>query len=315
MAIRLSDLIKKVPFDSEERVDRARQRFNQAVRDTLRRETALSLVRRGNYDVSGPERAQIPIRLEAGLPEGMEDIPFDDDFDLYLELSRYRPALQNMRAGGTPLPGLFQYLHIAPRGNSLLAGRDEHFPPVMGLVNDLLAEIESKDPVTRILLVSEDVLGLYRIDRTGGQQRTEIFLYWGVIALVAGWLGITVEGLTVTVLAHELAHGYSHIGADIDGTVWETDFFIQGDRSLKEGLAQHYTQLVCKRLEFRFPEALAAYEALLPRQPKPYQTHLQWQAVHSQEMIRLALLATRRKNQGALSDFLTNLELAERELS
>lgn len=37
-----------------------------------------------------------------------------------------------------------------------------------------------------------------------------IGLFWGVIGLVSRHLGVSVAGLTVKVLAHELAHAYSH---------------------------------------------------------------------------------------------------------
>lgn len=185
----------------------------------------------------------------------------------------------------------------------------------MALVNDLLAEIDSRDPVQKLLLVSQDVLGVYRIIGLFPPMRTEVHLFWAVIALVSGWLGTSVEGLTVVVLAHELAHGYTHIGADIDRVTWDTDAFINAEKGLIEGLAQHYTHLVCQALEFRFPEALAAYQALLPRQPPPYQTQKQWEKVHSKEMIRLALLTTRRRMQTTLAEFMKNLNQAEQDLT
>ena len=35
--------------------------------------------------------------------------------------------------------------------------------------------------------------------------------------------GFDVEALTYVVLAHELAHAYTHLGRDIDGNAWDTE--------------------------------------------------------------------------------------------
>jgi hypothetical protein len=45
---------------------------------------------------------------------------------------------------------------------------------------------------------------------------------WGVIGLFSQILGLNPEALTIVVLAHELAHAYTHRTADIDGKFWDS---------------------------------------------------------------------------------------------
>ena len=101
-----------------------------------------------------------------------------------------------------------------------------------------------------------------------------IELYWGVIGICAADLNVSVEGLALKVLAHEWGHAYTHVGLDIDGTRWPSDGFSETDKAVKEGLAQFCALKVVEDLKWGFPEGLDAYNAILPRQPKIYRTHL-----------------------------------------
>jgi hypothetical protein len=107
--------------------------------------------------------------------------------------------------------------------------------------------LNKHDPLKRVLLVSEDFLGVYEYDAKDlfedqrAVNRATIRLYWGVIGLVSQWLGCAVEDLAVVVLTHELAHAYTQLGADIEGRRWAAPAFARSETALKEGLAQYYT--------------------------------------------------------------------------
>jgi hypothetical protein len=134
-------------------------------------------------------------------------------------------------------------------------------------------------------------------------------VYWAVIGLVAVLLDVKIEDLAAVVLAHELAHAYTHLGYDIDGKNWDGEGFATTESKLKEGLAQYYTQAVCARLR-QMPDCLDAYETLLKEQPEPYQTHVHWVEEFTPEEVRRAMIETRRQGKGNLQSFQTAARLA-----
>ena len=69
-----------------------------------------------------------------------------------------------------------------------------------------------------------------------------------MIGLVYLLRGISVAGITVQVLAHQLAHADTHLGADSDGRRWGTNLLQRTGRALPEGLAQFYTCRVTDHL-------------------------------------------------------------------
>ena len=134
-----------------------------------------------------------------------------------------------------------------------------------------------------------------------------------VIVIFAGMLKVSVEALVAVVLAHELAHAYTHVGHDIDGREWETRAFASTDLSVVEGLAQHYTAVVARRLQDRFPGMLIAYETLLERQVGPYRAHLDWlpQVRRRGEIVRLAMVGARSHSVRDYAAFLDELKSAQ----
>jgi hypothetical protein len=128
-------------------------------------------------------------------------------------------------------------------------------------------------------------------------------LYWAVIGLIAPLIGASAASLTAVVLAHELAHAFTQVGADIEGYRWEPEVFHAADLGLKEGMAQYYTAKACERLERLAPDAKATYEALLEKQPEAYRTHIPWLKEHKEEEVRLALVQARRSNLTKAADF------------
>ena len=113
-----------------------------------------------------------------------------------------------------------------------------------------------------------------------------------MIGLVANCLGVTVESLTTVVLAHEMAHAFTHVGKDIAGHRWSGREF-----------ARCNTAMVVRRLQGRIPEAQIAYEWLLAHQPPAYRGHCRWVDCESPEAVRAALLIVRRRGPAGYADF------------
>jgi hypothetical protein len=151
--------------------------------------------------------------------------------------------------------------------------------------------------IDEIKEIKEDILGVYLFN---GPRTPRIEIYWMAQALIAAMIGARIEDLTVVTLAHELAHGYTHVGKDIDGHSWDTAGFKATDLDVCEGLAQHYTQLIAERLAPRQPGVLKAYQTLLKYQAKPYRAHLGWSdSLQSRrgEIVRAAMLRARTEGK------------------
>jgi hypothetical protein len=317
MPIYLTELIDRLPSDTAERVKKAKDKHNTRVRNALRHETGLKL-NRGESESADASRTSVPIKVQAGLPVALERFTIPDEHRLAVLLSPWRDQLRQLRdSSKSILQDLLPTLSVHPRSFELIKGRQTHLKPSSELADDLLKEGDKYDLAKEMLAVEKDILGLYTYRRPSlfSEPECAIELYWGIIGLISSQIGIDIEDLTVIVLAHELSHAYTHIGLDIDERSWKTDGFDSSDKSVVEGLAQHYTMLVSKRIMGQAPNALAAYRRLLECQPKPYKVQIPWEVEYTPEHMRLALISTRRHNEGVrLQDFETELKLAKGQL-
>jgi hypothetical protein len=199
-----------------------------------------------------------------------------------------------------------------------MKNRQPHLLPVFELSEDLLRQAAKFDLLDWLLEVNRDVLGAYFFSGQGhalnptNEIRVEI--YWGVIGIVSQALPASLEDLTATVLAHELAHAYSHLGLDIDRHKWATEHFGPSEHDLVEGLAQYYTGFALQRIVHMQSGAIGVFEKLVRRQPPAYRTHEPWVSDCSPEIVRSAMLETRRFGVGRLSDFNARLRKARGRL-
>ncbi len=290
-------------FDPElpNRVRRIYRQWNNAVREYLRTETALRL--------SVEEKRQsVPIVVKDGLP-----LPFADIlkgwnqaiWDLYLHRRQITASIEGLeviKRNLDYLKSLSEFQDIQVDQNTV--------GDVQELVKRVEKLLEKLSLLKRIRDINEDILGAYFF------RGPQIQLYWMVIGLLAGVLNVSVEALTVVVLAHELAHAYTHLGYDIDGIQWKTESFAQTDLRIVEGLAQFYTEVTCKKLEPRFPPAKQAYEAFLSIQGGPYVTYKQWVSDEDQpgELVRFSMINTRSQNIKEYGGFLEALEIAQERI-
>jgi hypothetical protein len=317
MPIRIKDLLKQIPSETGQVVDRTRTRFNTAIRQMLRQETGLRLITGRGSEDEKQETHAIRILIEAGVPAEMEYMEFSDDKWLAILLAPWRTDLQSLqRSAHSTKTGLIERLPAEIVCEGPYAGIATKLKDVASFAEHLLQISTSIDLVKELHAIDNDILGQYRFGSTKqNQDSASIHLYWGVIGLVARALGVSVEGLTIKVLAHELAHAYTHLGADIDGHRWETNDFGNAERAVKEGLAQFYTRQLLARLNVRMPEAEIAYKTLLPHQPQDYQVQERWVAEGATaEHVRLAMVLFRRSRQSSLARFEEFLEQAKRDL-
>ncbi len=299
MPITLSELLRRVDPKTEERVEGARRRANTAVRNLLRDRTRLSF----SFDDEGQRRVrQVSVKLDAGRPSYIGNIEFDDDIVLLLELSKVRNLLE---AGASDwlyykdvnqMLAADQSIAMRPLDAALFANHHERF-------QHLLALLDKRDPLQKILHLEDDILGEYAYGTDCyGEEGGEIYIYWGIIGLVSDLLGVNVEDLTVVVLTHELAHAYTHQGFEIDGTQWNSSRFRRADKSVREGLAQYFTHLFLTSKQDMFPGAFEVFEKLLGKQADCYSAHTDWVENHTAEHVRRAMLEARRSNEAVTTD-------------
>ncbi len=324
MVIRLKDLIAQIPTETEAAVTRTRDRFNPTIRGILRRETGLRFSFQGGIEqIEEKDNRAVRVQVTPGVPAELEKMTFTEDMWLAVILTPWKACLESLRMDSFQVskelcPILMQNEVTKEKFGSHL----KTFQRTTEIAEILLKEVGEFDLIEHILAIRKDILGrysyyippqpmLFDMDK----PTARIDLYWGVIGLFAKALDVSVEGLTIKVLSHELAHAYTHLGADIDGHRWRSDDFGNSELDLIEGLAQYYTVRVIDRFENRIPDTRDAYIKLLQKQPKEYHTHKQWfEKKYSPEEIRLALIEIRRLGRANLSMFNAALRDAKTRL-
>jgi hypothetical protein len=323
MTILLADLLDRIPQDTHDRVDKKRKQIQATIREELRKETGFLLNRKDASDkgYKMQEGVSVPIDLVTGLPERLINFKFPDELLLALAISPFRREMEKIRDGIAGCEERQFKLPDVPKSTLLRQRWEKHVPPTGKLIGDLLKQVSRNDPLDMILGVNEDVLGVYRYlvpiqDALFGmpQHECKIELYWGVIGLIAGMLGVSVELLTTTVLIHELAHAYTHVGADIDGNRWDSRDFADTSTEIKEGLAQYYTHILSQRMDSQNRGLHEVYLLLLSHQPPAYHTHEKWINDYRPEEVRSAMISARRSGNGDLKYFTSELRAARKRL-
>lgn len=315
MPVLLIDLLERVPKEVEDRVRATRDRARPVLRDAIRAECRLAM--KTDAEDTGAS-AQVPIEVAAGYPDVLRSVKFPDELRHILLLTRFRRSLAEAASGTAGLLQLHAALRPLPNSDAWTDVDPAAITATRDWALEMLRRLEAHDPVGKVLMVNEDILGAY-IYRTDVQDEfatnsARIALYWCVIGLVSDWLGCSVEDLTVVVMAHELAHAYTQLGADIEGRRWPSHHFGKAETELKEGLAQFYTLRALQRLQGRFPGAIDAFETLLAKQPRPYHAHEPWVDQFSPEAVRQAMIEVRRWREGSLEQFTDRLERASVQL-
>lgn len=318
MPISLAKLLRSVPDDTETRVRKTRDTNRELIRDALKSECRLQF--RTEQDSGKKDSAvQVPVELHPGLPTALENVIFPDNHELALLLSRYRSALEQSSDGLENILRLIEELNQRPEWKLLVEKGGPGAVETHQLVLMLLKRLIIEDPLITILGVDEDTLGIYRfspLDEDLGSSVAKIELYWGVIGLVAQWLPASVEDVTIVTLTHELAHAYTHLGADINGQRWAGAAFDDTERSVLEGLAQYYTQRALKRLERKLPTALTVFNTMLKKQSKVYHVHTEWEKmITTPEAVRRALIEFRVHQETELVIFQKRLKQAEKDFT
>ena len=273
--------IERASPNSRATVQRTVRLWNQRVRNQLKDEIGFRLKRR-----------QVPVRVADGLP-----LPLYDYLQRATgvgELMLNRSLLRAVVDGTRFMESVREHVTDAD-GRLVGPAGPRDIRVVRETAEAWLRLVDHHDLGQALRQINEDVLGAYfPVSR-------EVEVYWQAIGIVSAIRGIPLEGLAVVVLAHELAHAYTHIGYDIDDYDWPTKQFSGTDSAIVEGLAQFYTEVVCTNLKSDIPDAIDAFTALLGCQAEVYRTHKTWvtdRDPDSGEIVRVSLVECRRSSSG-----------------
>jgi hypothetical protein len=254
---------------------------------------------------------------EIGWPQELYQLAVPAEFVLAAQIQIWLPTLRGFSSRAREMLTLVDALQNSIANVFRPEALSQPVTESAVYVEELLrlAALQQFDIAKHVLSVNADVLGAFFYDPSeggGGYRRnykTRIALYWGVLGLIAARLEVPVESLTAKVLAHELAHAYTHLGFDRDGRRWTGQGFAKSDHNVKEALAQYYTARCLERISERFPGPYDAYLKLLPYQPEAYQKHVVWLDKSSPELVGAMLAALRRNGAIKYEDFCDRLSI------
>ena len=148
---------------------------------------------------------------------------------------------------------------------------------------------------------------------TYSPRSQQVEIHWvaiGMFVILCDDFRHSVEDLTAVVLAHELAHAYTHVGYDTDGNQWDTDDMLWADLFVIEGLAQYYTRAVSRRLTSAQPGMLEAFADLQRFQAPWYRAYQEWAQnhPHQSEIVRHAMVDARTRGLKFYEEFRGRLD-------
>jgi len=315
MSILASELARMAGPKCQETVSAAMKRWEEKIRERVRLEMALKLADDSGW---GRQVQRVAVITSDGLPAALLAHERDLTKDLPEIAGMFRPDLLNFKEASAALQQLLDRLGKLDT-NWTERAKTEHARIVAleALTGELLELAKSATFTDRLKTIDEDILGAYfpvgKNPKRGSQPVVEI--YWTVIGAVAKAIQVDVEGLALTVLTHELAHAYSHLGADTDGNRWADEAFCESEVLIKEGIAQYYTDKVVQWFQQRNIAApFSAYAELLKVQSPPYHIHEEWLRNFSPEIVRAAMIECRNNQVTGTGGFIRLMEMAKERL-
>ena len=280
----------------KEDVQRTVRRWNQTVRSHLRDETGFRLAH-------GNSRSSVPVVVSDGIPRPFWE--FADRWSGLAPILLRLPLLEKTSEGLRFVAESREILDPIIKGGNWPDRAElsnDHVLGTQSYVDALIDRVKREEAVDQMTSSPEDVLGCYFF------LIPRVHLFWMPIGIISLSLGLSVESVTVVVLAHELAHAYTHLGRDIDGGVWRTKDFANSDLRIVEGLAEHYAEVICKRLEYSLPSAITAFDVLSKKSSPIYTDYKNWLTGKPRkspgEVMRAAMLAFRQSRKTHYDDFI-----------
>jgi hypothetical protein len=314
---KIRELIEQAGGTAEESVVAAKNRYLDQVRGVLRDLTRLKFTDRQGVE---SQHTSVPIKIVPGLPKplekvGEQELPSGEQFGIE-NIGLWAHDIKSLLTLSRNLGSLVATLLHIERWHERAEAYGATLEGTAKLAAELAEYVAKAELLKRMTEINEDILGVYMPTSRLFPDRGQIEIYWVVIGALARLLGVNAEALAVVVIAHELAHAYTHVGLDSNSNRWEEGFW-ECDRGIVEGLAQFYTHKTAEALrdERGHERVWIAYDRLTRLQAengaKAYVNHLDWVKTISPEAMRQGLLDLRRghikRELGPFCDELTYL--------
>jgi hypothetical protein len=261
----IEKLVLSINKNLKDEVISSYKKNNYKIRKALSEKIGFSLhyksVEQGVFFESN-ERVTIPIKVEDSVPTKLLEILEDSDDDLLELLLNYNSMVTALKELKFQLEKYDSFSKFHEHNCS----RKEIQSSIFHL-RKLIDAVDSSGIIEKLKKLGPDILGAYYFY----DRRVE--LYWLSIGMYSLIYNTAIDELTIVVLAHELAHGYSHVGFDIDGNDWDTTAFSKTDLKIVEGIAQFYTEMICNDFSER---ASKTFNNLLEKQEIQYCDYKNW---------------------------------------
>lgn len=292
----LNALLLDFNLDFKEEVSAAKDKHNLRIRNYFSDKMGLSLTnksRESDYTKQEyKEKGIIQIEISDKIPKEFIEIVNLYDFSFLRLLLHYNQISNSIGEINFQMEYFERFSQFTSRPPKL-----SHLEKTMDYLLDLFSLITNSEIWNDLNSIHPDQLGTY------APHTSIIELHWLSISFLSKLHNDSVEDVLILVLAHELAHGYTHLGYDKDGNRWETEPFLKADRRITEGFAQIYTFFLLKDY---FPSALRIFNRMLRHSPIQYVDFMSWFDSNDKilyEKTRRLLLITRNKQIVEYSEF------------
>jgi len=215
------------------------------------------------------------------------------DFAEFVALRKYVAEAENVKAYFSGLPAEGALAESSEYAAELLNTYD------LKKIIESLFEFYSRSP-------DSDVFGKYNL-RT---HSIEIYILPCII------FSMLIEedfmDMAIGTLAHELAHGFQHVGADKDEVIW--DNFENVEPALVEGLAEFYAREFAESVIGARPTVLETFNKTSKYLPEAYRRYEQWTSDVGLETVYQALVQVRRNDVQTFDEFELALDDAAQRL-
>ena len=295
----LKNLLLQYRKFSRKQVEDTKNRYNQRIREYIRDETRLKL-----------DGAQVRIVISDDFSPIFRKIIQDKErqfWEIFINLNLLKETSHGLMFLNEKLSLIPDLL---PEETHLV--KSENIIEIKNFIDNILKFFDRRDfwesfktPLDKPEKneISE-VLGAYFF------HENKIVLYWPSITIIAITLDISIESLTVVTLIHELTHAYTHLGKDSDSLAWNTEDFCKTHLFILEGIAQFYTERICKDKFSDMSDIYNAFKELLKYQGEAYTSYTRWvdNKKHEVETIRSSMIICSHKPIHEFNEFMAEVK-------